>query len=121
MRAYLHDEVNAQRRQRLDAAAERHRLPGVSTPVRRVQQLIRRHDTTGDVAHKSDRRVRDGGTLQGGFHVIQSRLNQGAVEGLAGVQSPYPNLFRLESLHDGFHGGHRAADDLMRAVVRRDA
>ena len=29
-------------------------------------------------------------------------LDQGAMEGLAGVQSSYPNLFRLESLHDGF-------------------
>ena len=121
VRANLHNEINPQCRQRLDAASECHRLTGMPTPVRRIQRLTGRHRPARDIAHQVERWRHDLHTCQRGFHAIECRLDQGAVEGLAGVQPPHANLFRLEAVHDGFNGGHRAADDLMRPVVRCDA
>ena len=49
-----HNRVDFERRQRLDAGAERYRLARLPPPVGRVERLVPRHDPSGEVADERE-------------------------------------------------------------------
>ena len=121
VRPQFHYRIDAHLGQRLDASPERHRLPRVPPPVRRVLRVTRFQQPARNVAHQWDGRGRDARLPDHLRQVVQGRFDEHAVIAGAAPQPVHAKPFRLEPLHDLLDLPRLAAHHLVRSVVRRDA
>ena len=121
VRPDLHDRVHAEFRDGPDTGPKRHDLARLAPPVRRVEPLVRRHHRAREIAHERQRRRREGELLQCRLEVVQRRLHHRAVIGGAPSQARHPHVLRFQISDHCLDVRRRAADHLVRAVVRRDA
>ena len=117
----LDDGIHAKLGQRLDASPKGHRLARLAPPVRRIGCFTRFQDPTSQVADEGERRRLERDRRDRGFEIAQRRLDHGAVVGRAPAQPRDANLVGLEAGENRLDVRRRSADDLVGAVVRRDA
>ncbi len=87
LRAHLEQQCAAQLGQGGDTLGEFDRLAGMSAPVRAVEPGVPPEDRPGPVAHQNPLRRAEFDTVRNGFEVVESRIQQGGVERVAGVQA----------------------------------